>query len=130
MKVAEFGVSSLKEAEQTRRAITLKLFTSIILDTPVDTGRLRGNWRTQVDAPKLQVIARDDKGGGAATQEAVENLGDGTGKDIGVYFTNSLPYAAGIEYEGRSKKAPEGMVRRNIARIKALVRRAVQEGRL
>lgn len=127
-RVGEFVVNSKTKVEQTRRAICIKLFSSVILDTPVDTGRLRGNWQTSVENPASQEIERLDPQGVAALQEMKENLGDG---EVTVYFVNHLPYAARIEYEGWSHtKAPEGMVRKNVARINALVQQAIKEGKL
>jgi hypothetical protein len=117
-QVATFKVGSLKAVEQFRRGVVLKLFSSVILDTPVDTGRLRANWRTNVASPNLTTSDAKDPTGVGAINEVKNNSGDGTGKDISVYFSNSLPYAYRIEFEGWSKiKAPHGMVRRNVARI-------------
>lgn len=36
--------------------------------------------------------------------------------DWDIYFGNGKPYASRIEYEGYSKQAPNGMLRKNIAR--------------
>jgi hypothetical protein len=129
--IGTFKVGTMDKAERIRRGIILKLFGAVILDTPVDTGRLRGNWRTSEQAPALAVIDRIDKGGSLAMQEVQSNMGDGTGRDTSVFLANNLPYAAKIEYEGWSKvKAPQGMVRRNVARINELVSRAAKEGKL
>lgn len=47
-----------------------------------------------------------------------------------MYLRNNLPYAYRIEYEGWSKvKAPEGMVRRNVARFRRILNEAVRENR-
>lgn len=128
-QIGAFRVGSLQAADRVRRAITLKLFGAIIMDTPVDTGRLRGNWRTAVAAPNL--VTTDNTAVGVAQAELQANLGDGVGKDVTVFCANNLPYAYRIEYEGWSHtKAPEGMVRRNVARISNLVKQAVAEGRL
>lgn len=129
--IGTFKVGTLDRAERIRRGIILKLFGSVILDTPVDTGRLRGNWRTSEQAPELAEIDRTDPSGTLALNEVKSNMGDGTGKDTSVFLANNLPYAAKIEFEGWSKvKAPEGMVRRNVARINELVAKAAKEGRL
>lgn len=129
--IGSFGVNTLGNAERVRRAIVLKLFSSVILDTPVDTGRLRGNWLTSQGSPKLNSVARVDSSGGSAIAEVQSNMGDGTSQDTSVFLSNNLPYAARIEYEGWSKrKAPQGMVRKNVARIEQLVSKAIKEGRL
>ena len=130
-QIGQFKVGSLASAERFRRGVVLKLFGAVILDTPVDTGRLRGNWRTSQDDPALDPIERDDKGGAAAIAEVQNNMGDGTHKSTSTFLANNLPYAARIEYEGYSKvKAPQGMVRKNVARIEQILTKAGQEGRL
>jgi hypothetical protein len=47
-----------------------------------------------------------------------------TGKPmVPIFLSNSLPYAARIEFDGWSHtKAPQGMVRRNVARFNQLLR--------
>lgn len=77
------------------RAITLELFRSIILATPVDTGRARGNWQTSVGSPKTGIVARLDPTGQAALGEVVANLG---GAGTVTWLANNLPYIAVLEY--------------------------------
>lgn len=112
-----FGVRSLEAVDRVRRASVLELFQLVILGTPVDTGRLRGNWQTTINSPAEASIDRLDKGGGAAIAEAVANLG---GLVDVVWFVNNLPYAESIEY-GSSRQAPEGMVRKHVAQWKRIV---------
>ncbi|ATS92239.1 tail completion or Neck1 protein [Xanthomonas phage Bosa] len=113
-----FGIKTLDKVDKVRRASVLELFKLVIFSTPVDTGRLRGNWQTTINSPAGAAIDRLDMGGGAAMAEAVANLGSLT--DV-IWFTNNLPYAERIEYDGWSKQAPEGMVRRHLASWKRIV---------
>ena len=127
-QVARFNAGAVGAADKTVRAITLALFRETTLRTPVDTGRLRGNWQTTVGAPAVGTTARDDKTGAAAIAEVVSNV---SGLGTKCFLTNNLPYAARIEFDGYSKaKAPAGMVRVSLRRITALVRRAIRENRL
>ena len=113
--------------DETGRAIALELFSSIIKDTPVDTGRARGNWQTSIGAPKDGEINRD--GAGPALAEAAsETAKFGMGKVI--YLANGLPYIYRLEYLGWSKQSPDGMARRNVARIQSIVRKAVSDNRV
>lgn len=133
--VSKFTVKSVKEADRIRKAICVELFSSIISDTPVDTGRARGNWQTSDAAPKRNTTTRTDRSGSQAIAEMRANLGAG---DVTVTMTNNLPYIEKLEYggystgdyatnkttrDGYSIKAPEGMVRKNVARVKANIRR-------
>lgn len=113
-----FGIKTLDRLDKVRRASVLELFKLVIFATPVDTGRLRGNWQTTINSPAGAAINRNDPGGAAAMAEAVANLGSIV--DV-VWFTNNLPYAERIEYDGWSRQAPEGMVRKHIASWKRIV---------
>ncbi len=111
----KFGVKSLDRVDRIRRASVLELFSLVIYATPVDTGRLRGNWQTTINTPASGT--KDTTDANAAVAEAVANLGSLV--DV-VWFVNNLPYAERIEY-GYSKQAPEGMVRRHVAMWRRIV---------
>lgn len=105
--------------ERLNKAIILELFTSVILDTPVLEGRLRGNWVISADNPADGTVSVKDPSGRITAGKVSSFINDFDGtKDFDVYLTNNLPYAYRIEYDGWSKtKAPEGMVRKNLIRI-------------
>lgn len=91
------------------------LSADIIKDTPVDQGRLRGNWFPDVNKFSSETTeAADPSGAKTIAKVAAETnkfrLGDT------LTLTNNMPYAERIEFEGWSKKAPQGMVRINILR--------------
>lgn len=108
-------------ADDARRAITLELFNSVITATPVDTGRARGNWQTTNHVPASGTLERIDPGGNLAKDEALQRVGasdpDGT-----VWLTNNLPYIMALEYGHSQRQAPEGMVRKSLARITQILR--------
>ena len=121
-QIAGFSQSTITKLQRTRRGVILKLFSAVILDTPVLTGRLRGAWKTTEGAPaegdRGEVV---DPSGALPIAEAAAAVAKSEG-DIPVYLTNNLPYAARIEFEGWSHtKAPQGMVRRNVARFNRLI---------
>jgi hypothetical protein len=120
-QIAAFSDRSQQRIQNVRRGVVMKLFSSVILDTPVDTGRLRGNWQVSEGDPIKTTTARLDKSGQGPISEvnAVAAQSDG---DVSIYLTNNLPYAGKIEFEGYSGKAPEGMVRRNVARFGRLIK--------
>ena len=123
-QLKKFNKDAVEAADRTVRAIKLELFSSIILDTPVDTGRARGNWQTNEGSPKSGELDRADRGS-AAISEAESNLGHG---DCTTYMTNNLPYIEQLEH-GSSGKAAEGMVRKNIARIEQIVKKSARKER-
>lgn len=113
-----FGIKALDKVDKVRRASVLELFKLVIYATPVDSGRLRGNWQTTINSPATAQIERSDANGGLALAEAMANLG---GLLDVVWFTNNLPYAERIEYDGWSRQAPEGMVRKHVAQWRRIV---------
>lgn len=113
-----FGIKALDKVDKVRRASVLELFRLVIYATPVDSGRLRGNWQTTVNTPAAAEIERTDGNGGLALAEVMANLG---GLLDVVWFTNNLPYAERIEYDGWSRQAPEGMVRKHVAQWRRIV---------
>jgi hypothetical protein len=152
LQVAKWAEKTKGDIDQNCRRITLKLFTQIITDTPVDTGRARGNWMTTVEAPAKGVVDRLDPDGTAAIAEVSANMG-GAGKIT--YLTNNLPYIAKLEFGGYpdpvkrgswikrsrhsgeghyeilsiggySKQSPAGMVRINLARFQEIVQAALK----
>jgi len=104
-------VSKSKEKMKTvKRRASFRLAAQIIIKSPVDTGRFRGNWIGafgSIDSTTFTDVSRDSLGkvdillrGHEVTDEAF-------------YFTNSLPYAMKLEF-GHSKQAAQGMVRLSV----------------
>jgi hypothetical protein len=117
--IAKWVGETIDEIEQVNKAIILELFTSVILDTPVLEGRLRGNWLITSDDPASGTVEVTDPTGDKTVRRVKEFVRDlSVTQDFDVYLTNNLPYAYRIEYDGWSKvKAPEGMVRKNLIRV-------------
>lgn len=115
-----------EKAELVVRKVALEMHTSLVMKSPVDTGRFRGNWVMQYAATPL-VGTKTDKEGGAtvAAAEAVLSTFQ-LGQKI--YMTNSLPYAIPLEY-GSSSQAPGGMVRITLAEFNQYLKKAVGEVR-
>lgn len=130
--IIEFTNKSIAEADKIRRAVIIELFSAVIDDTPVDTGRLRGNWLTSVNKPREDVLVQNDPNGTRAKNKIINNLG---AFGDSVYLSNNLPYANVAEYgewngptdkvnsQGFSKQAPAGMVRKNAIRFQQVFKR-------
>lgn len=102
------------------RGTTIALFNAVIQDTPVDTGRLRGEWQLTVGKAALAENGRVDTSGAEAMSDVATKTPQGAGQET--YLSNNMDYAAKIEFEGWSHtKAPQGMVRRNVARFQRLL---------
>lgn len=96
-----------KRLDAMVRMATLELANHVTLESPVDTGRFRGNWQfgttpplTELQGPFNENMPPPDLSGPVAGFEAGQ-----TG-----YLLNNVPYARTLEY-GHSDQAPLGVVR-------------------
>lgn len=105
--------------EKIIRGTLFDLSSAIIKGTPVDTGRLRGNWMASNAVPDTSSTTKTDKTGNS-TINRLDAVIKSFKLGIKFYLTNNLPYAKKIEYGG-SQKAPQGMVRINIARVQRMI---------
>lgn len=120
--VRRFTTKTTEAHNKITRVATLELFRGVILATPVDTGRARGNWQTTVGAPAGTETRREDPSGTQAIAEVMANTPDGAGQEV--FLSNSLPYIEQLEY-GSSTQAPAGMMRINFARVQRIVAAAI-----
>lgn len=125
--------------DETLRAVALDLYGSIIKETPVETGRAKGNWQTTLGSPAVGAIERTGEDG--ALSEMNDEVGRFKGEGT-MYLTNNLPYIGTLEYggygtgpgatekttrDGYSIQAPYGMVRKNVARVKGRIGRIARK---
>jgi len=112
----KFGEVTERQASQIFRKVALDLDAAVVLDTPVDEGRARGNWYPSINTPSNEV---DEDSLGAA--KSLNRLNGVIGKaKLGqvIWLTNNLPYIIALE-NGHSKQAAEGMVDVNALRFAA-----------
>lgn len=120
--VGKFARDAAEAHDKIARAATLDFFSGTIKDTPVDTGRARGGWTVGVGVEPAESPERLDKEGAAASAEAMAKTPKGAGQEV--FMMNNLPYILELE-NGSSKKAPNGMVRINLARVQRIVKTAI-----
>lgn len=125
--VAKYAKLAGASVDETGRAIVLELFGSTIKDTPVKSGRAKGNWQTTIGTPASGTTDRlgEEESLAEVSQQAASF---GAGKVI--YLTNNLPYIYRLEFLGWSQQSPDGMARKNVARIQSIVRKAVSENKV
>lgn len=130
--LAEFVRKTLERADVLKRAVAIKLFSAVIRDSPVGDpdlwkskppagyvgGRFRANWNCTVGEADTSTTESTNHQGAIPAMQVVVLASDRTQVN---WLSNSLPYAARLEYESWSRQAPAGMVRRNAARIKKLI---------
>jgi len=130
----EFATRTNRTMKTALHGIVLELGTRMVIRSPVDTGRFRGNWqigdgtpdtRTDSDFDKQPLGSPPSQGTFARWQDQLEGARPGSV----IYITNSLPYARRLEYEGWSKQAPAGMVRVTVTEYAQIIRRVLENAK-
>lgn len=110
--IEKFKNKTEEAATKIFRGTSLNLFGKILKRTPVDTGRLRGNWYSSINTPSKTV---DGSGEGFEQTTDRAKLGDS------LYLVNNLPYAKAIEDGHSQRQAPIGMVKITILEFEHIV---------
>lgn len=124
------------------RSTAIALQQSMIEKTPVDSGRLKGNFQVGVGSINEDTSSPPDKDGAATLARTAGALSDFRLGDT-IYLTNSLPYAHVVEYglfgkppgsangprtiNGYSSQTPAGFARLTAQEIREKVAAAVRE---
>lgn len=96
--------------EDAVQMIAMDTLRGVVLKSPVDTGRFRGNWIVSLNSPSMEQTPATDASGSATMNK---NMAAIEGYDVEttsrIYIQNNLPYGNRLE-NGWSKQAPKGMV--------------------
>ena len=127
LSMEKFAEKTLDKLEVGFKKVAFGLSEDIIMATPVDSGRARGNWFPEINSFSNQEdLKADDKKGSKAISKTKAKV---RALKLGQTFTltNNLPYIVRLEYglyplnsksgktiSGFSKQAPQGMVRINL----------------
>lgn len=126
-----FHEKTIDKYIKVKRLSAFDLFAAIVLETPVDKGVLRNNWFAEIGTGSRETTDSRDPSG-QETLTRIRGVLEGTDIARDIFFTNNLPYAVPIEFDGISGKAPEGMVRINALRwdkiVRANVRKVARDG--
>ena len=124
---------AVKGSEKAIQQGVDKLFTKIIMDTPVATGQLRGNWQTSIDAPTTaQLPGTLDKDGFSTAMKSkaiIRRFKFEGSSERTIFMSNNLDYANQIEFGQYSNQAPYGMVRVNVTQFKSEIDKAANKFR-
>lgn len=122
LDIERFIKKAKRNAEEVMRKTTIKLFSAVIMASPVDTGRFRANWMTSGANPATGTTESTDPTA-ARTVGAMESYISLASDWDAFSLANNLPYAERLEYDGWSSQAPAGMVRVNVRRFNYLLER-------
>ncbi len=120
-QIAKFGERVEDANNQVLRLSVVDLFSSIVIQTPVDKGTLRRNWRISNSTPDLGFNDLESGDSAQTVINEIQSAARQSTTENDVFFNNNLPYAGRIEFDGHSGKAPQGMVRVNTARWSRIV---------
>jgi len=120
--VDAFADKSLKKASKAYRWAQIFLFTDVIVNSPVDTGRFRANWFPSIGSSSDATTSSTKRLSASIVRKEVMAAGMFSHMTI----TNNLPYSIALEY-GHSKQAPNGMARKALKRSKKHINNAVSK---
>ena len=103
------------------KKLSMAALRGVVMKSPVDTGRFRGNWNVGIGSQDLSVSDSTDKGGGATLSSGTSEI-DGVEDLTVVWITNNLPYAMALE-NGHSKiqaPGPGGIVALTFAELETM----------
>lgn len=114
----QFDAATLKAMTAVSREAKARLMGfvgAVVDDTPVLKGYLKGSWQIVKTGGQFLEDLPPDLTGDATKARLITKIKYlPIHMDWQIMFGTPVPYAWKIEYEGWSKQAPSGMVRKNI----------------
>lgn len=104
------------QQEAAVRKVAIETFSRVVMKSPVDTGRFRGNWVAAIGAYSGVTTTDVDPSGRGTVGKIAAAVAGMPINGASIFLTNSLPYSIRLEY-GYSRQAPAGMVRTTLAEI-------------
>lgn len=135
--INEWVEATEKRIDETLQTITIKVGESVIMLSPVDTGRFRGNWQLTIDSTSANSLVRYDQDGSSTLAMLAAKANSFTAGQV-AYIQNHVLYGHDLEWgtyngptqkvtaEGFSTQAPAGMVRVTEADFIRIVNDAVR----
>lgn len=122
-RIMEIGAQVAERADVAVRATALAVDQTVVMATPVDTGRARSNWIVSIGAPSRTTVDpyAPGVGGSTAGANAAAALAQGQAaiaqynglRDSAIAISNNLPYIGRLN-DGYSAQAPAGFVEKAV----------------
>ena len=107
------------EISKEVRKLGIRIDQGVVIGTPVDTGRARGNWLVGIGTAPAGTRENLDKGGSATIQAAITTIGGYPVNALpDLWIVNNLPYIGRLN-DGWSEQAPAKFVEAAIDRALA-----------
>lgn len=126
-EVTGFVERASEALNKTATEVEIEVMTLVIIRSPVDEGRFRGNWQTSVGSA---VTGEIDRIGAQPSIEEMQSVVRALRGGRVSFISNNLPYGRRLEFEGWSDQAPHGMVRRTVAEYNQIVKKAARRNRV
>lgn len=112
--VLKAGLWHAQKVKEYRDAMVVQVFSEIIQQTPVTTGKLVNSWRTSVNSPVVEE-AKDFTDDRSKPLAELKDVVARSNIEQDIYMANGARHAYGVEFYGWAYlQRPEGMVRKNI----------------
>jgi len=103
-----------------RKKVAFDILKGVVMMTPVDTGRARGNWQVTVGEQPREGIEEADKTGDRAKARGLAEIELTLPGEV-IWIHNNLPYIGALE-RGHSGQAPHGMLRVTLNSVEGMFR--------
>lgn len=104
-----FGFKVLEDADSFSKKVVGEMLQKVVVETPVDTGQARGNWRVNVGSVDTSTTDATDQSGQGTISKGIATIQAGGGLGKIVYISNSLRYIERLN-NGWSMQAPVNFV--------------------
>ena len=104
-----FGFQVLGDADDFSKKVAGEMLQMVVVQTPVDTGQARGNWRVNVGSVDTSTTENTDRSGQGTISKGIAAIQAGGGLGKVVYISNSLRYIERLN-NGWSMQAPANFV--------------------
>lgn len=108
-RMKQMSKSIEEESSKMVRTASLAALSEVVLRTPVDTGRARGNWLVGLGTIPTNTVNLTGTASVAIGNSTISRYKSGT-----VYIANNLPYIQRLN-DGYSKQAPANFVEAAVA---------------
>ena len=122
--IDKFTASIPDKVVAIHKKITFEAFVRLVMKTPVDTGRAKGNWMPTIDAPFEGVLEVFDKTPlGSFSSEAnarIKTLLTALKPYQTTWICNNVVYIVALEEGHSQKQAPFGMMALTVEELRQI----------
>ena len=125
-RLFRIGRGIKENADRLVRETSLAVLTEVVVSTPVDRGRARGNWQVGLGeapdpSPEEQEATKDTSGQRTIAEGSTRIARRSSGQDV--FLSNNVPYIGPLN-DGSSAQAPAGFIEQAVQAGIDVVKRA------